>query len=140
MTPEKIVAVARAQVGTPFRHQGRLPGKALDCAGLVVHVAASLGVDYIDRKGYPTLPYGGLLESVLDAQPGLRRILPSTVRPANGDVLLMRFKGDPQHLAICAGETIIHAWAEPGAVAENDFTDLWRRRVVRIYEFVGVER
>lgn len=140
MKPEKIIAAARAQIGTPFRHQGRVAGKALDCAGLIVQVAASLGLEYIDRQGYPTRPYGGLLESALDDQPCLRRVMPSTMRPMPGDVLLMKFAKDPQHLAICAGDTIIHAWAEPGCVAENNFTDIWRGRVVRIYEFTGAEQ
>ena len=41
MTSADIIAIARACLGTPFRHQGRIPGVALDCAGLVVAVAAA---------------------------------------------------------------------------------------------------
>lgn len=136
ITPESIVAAARAHVGTPFRHQGRLPGKALDCAGLVIMTARAIGLNPNDRTGYPRRPFSGLMESVLDAQPCLRRV---EREPQAGDVLLLRFEGDPQHLAICAGETIIHAWAQPGVVAENDFTADWRRRMVRVYEFREVE-
>jgi hypothetical protein len=51
----------------------------------------------------------------------------------------MRFSGDPQHLAICAGDTIIHAWQTVGKVAEHRFTDEWKSRVVRVYEFTGAE-
>ncbi|MBK8745664.1 MAG: peptidase P60, partial [Propionivibrio sp.] len=38
-----ILAAARACIGTPFVHQGRIPGLALDCAGLVVAVAQAIG-------------------------------------------------------------------------------------------------
>jgi cell wall-associated NlpC family hydrolase len=53
MTTDDIIAAARRAVGTPFRHQGRTPGVALDCAGLALYVAAENGVDTIDHEGYP---------------------------------------------------------------------------------------
>lgn len=134
MTGEQIVAAARACVGTPFRHLGRVPGKALDCAGLAVSVARELGLAVDDRDAYGRSPANGLLEAMLDAQPCLRRVFRA---PQAGDLLLMRFSGDPQHLAVCAGDTIIHAWSTVGKVAEHRFTDIWQARVVRVYEFVG---
>lgn len=133
MTPEAIVAAARAALGTPFVHQGRQVGRALDCAGLVIHVAREIGAEYLDVDGYSTHPSQGLLESALDAQPCLERVAPSA-RQA-GDVLLMRFAGDPQHLAICAGETIVHAYANVGAVCEHRLSDIWASRIVRVYRF-----
>lgn len=143
MTPTAIIAAARAEVGTPFRHQGRMAGKALDCAGLVCHVAASLGIEYVDQSGYSKRPSQGLLESALDSQPCLVRV--SVTEMQAGDVLLMRFTGDPQHLAIYAGwsdvyqgDGIIHAWLQARKVAENLLTDEWRGRIVRVYRFVGV--
>ena len=136
MTPDDIITAARACLGTPFRHLGRIPGKALDCAGLAVSVALALGLEVDDREAYGRTPANGLLETMLDAQPGLGRVFRA---PQEGDLLLMRFTGDPQHLAICAGDTIIHAWMTVGKVAEHRFTDQWKARVVRVYEFVGVE-
>ena len=133
MTRDDIIAAARDLIGTPFVHQGRLPHIALDCAGLVVAVAQAVGVEYIDQTGDSRSPSGGLLESALDDQPGITRILPADRQP--GDVLLMRFSGDPQHLAILAGTTIIHAYEAPGLVCEHDLTDLWARRIVRVYRF-----
>ena len=96
MTPDAIVSAARALIGTPFVHQGRIPGRALDCAGLVVAVAQAVGVEYIDQTGYSCNPSGGLLEAALDGQPGIERVPTSDRVP--GDILLMRFSGDPQHL------------------------------------------
>ena len=136
MTRDDIITAARDCLGTPFVHQGRIPGRALDCAGLIVAVAQSIGVEYVDQTGYSRSPSGGLLEAALDGQPGIMRIAPAD--RAAGDVLLMRFSGDPQHLAILAGTTIIHAWEAPGLVCEHDLTDLWGRRIVRVYRFRGL--
>lgn len=140
MNAQMIVAAARAELGTPFRHQGRIPGKALDCAGLVVAVAAALGADYVDQQGYSRHPSDGLLESALDAQPCLERVALADMQP--GDVLLMRFAGDPQHLAIHAGfsdsgqsETIIHAEIRARKVCEHRLSDEWRGCIVRVYRF-----
>lgn len=143
MTANEIIAAARAEVGTPFRHQGRIAGKALDCAGLVCHVANVLGMDYCDQQGYSRHPSQGLLESALEDQPCLVRVSLSDMQA--GDVLLMRFSCDPQHLSIHAGwndayrdDGIIHAWLQARKVSENRLTDEWRGRIVRVYRFAGV--
>jgi len=133
MTAAEIIAAARFCLDTPFKHQGRIPGRALDCAGVAAYVAHANGADYIDQSGYGRSPSGGLLESALDAQPCLVRV-PLAERQS-GDVLLMRFEGDPQHLSICAGETIIHAYAQVRKVCEHGLTDEWQRRIVRVYRF-----
>lgn len=135
MTPDAIVAVARAQLGTPFRHQGRLPGIALDCAGLVVVVADQLGLPHADQTGYARQPSGGRLEAALASQPGLVRI---DGEPQAGDVLLMRFSGMPQHLGICTDDTLIHAWEAAGKVVEHRLDTVWRRRIVAVYRFIEV--
>lgn len=137
MTAAEIIAAARACVGTPFRHQGRQAGVGLDCAGVAVHVASAMGCAVIDQAGYGDQPTQGMLAAMLDAQDFLRRVTDDAARP--GDVLLMRFKGEPQHLAILAGETMIHAWEAPGRCCEHVLDVKWRARIVRVYRFVGVE-
>lgn len=132
---ERIVAYARECVETPFRHQARLPGIAIDCAGVICHVMDRLGLPYQEMQGYPRQPYAGMLEQVLDSQPHLVRIAREEMMP--GDVLLMRFKGDPQHLAILSDGMIIHAYADAGKCCEHDFTGPWPGRVVRVYRIVG---
>jgi len=72
-----IIAAARACLETPFVHQGRLPGQALDCAGLIIQVAKTLGLEHVDHSGYARLPGNGLLESALDNQPGITRVTPA---------------------------------------------------------------
>ena len=130
--PEKILISARGAIGIPFRHQGR-SDNGLDCAGLVVRCADSAGLDYFDQGDYPRRPGGSRLETALDAQPCLVRVQVSCAQP--GDVLLIRFMSDPQHLAIHAGSTMIHAWEKVGKVCEHSL-DEWRSgKVVRAYRF-----
>ena len=143
MTRDDIISAARSEIGTPFRHQGRLSGKALDCAGLIIMVAKAIGAEYIDFTGYSRHPSDGLLESALDAQSCLDRVALADMQA--GDVLLMRFNSDPQHLAIFAGhspvyqaEGIVHAWLQARKVCEHVLTDEWRGRIVRVYRFAGV--
>ena len=133
MTGADVVAAATTLLGTPFVHQGRLPGKALDCAGVVVATASALGIAHTDVVAYGRIPALGILRAVLDSQPELVSVSPADLQP--GDVLLMRFKKEPQHLAIFAGKTIIHAWQVIGRVVQHDFDSAWCRRVVAAYRF-----
>ena len=128
-----VVTLARECVGTPFRHQGRVPGRGLDCAGLIIHVASALGVEYLDEQGYSRHPHLGRLQAALDAQPCFE-VVDSM---ESGDVLLMKFRKEPTHLAIYTGETIIHAYEQIGAVCEHRMDAEWLSRVVRIYRFRG---
>lgn len=131
MTQDDILAIARSQLGTPFRHQGRVSGKALDCAGLAAYVARQLGAEYNEWPGYGRTPHRGLLQSVLDAQPCLLRV--SDRQP--GDILLMKWNKEPMHVAICAGDTVIHAYESVGKVCEHDLTPDWQARIVAVYRF-----
>lgn len=131
MTADKLIASARACIGTRFQHQGRIPGMALDCAGLIIFVAADNGAEYRDVQGYSRTPSHQQLKGALDDQPCL---IPVDVRQP-GDVLLMRFTGDPQHLALFAGQTIIHSYEGAGQVCEHDLDAAWAARIVRAYRF-----
>lgn len=133
---EAILTAARQCLGTPFRHQGRLVGIGLDCAGVLIHVADQIGFGYLDVAGYGRTPRQGQLEQALDDQPALQRV--SLADRQSGDVLLMRFNSDPQHLAVCAGETVIHAYEHVGKCCEHRLSDLWVARIVRVYRFTGV--
>ena len=136
MTSDDIISAARSCIGTPFRHQGRIKSTALDCAGLVVSVASDLGIEYIDVPDYGRDPYQGLLQSTLADQPNLDAVPRDEMQ--SGDVLLMRFGRDPQHLAIYTGSTIIHSYDNVGMACEHDMTDVWRRRIVAVYRFRGL--
>lgn len=131
MTAADIINAARTALDTPFQHQGRIAGLALDCAGLIVHVARTLDIAYIDVPAYGRSPHQGLLQATLDSNDC---IAPVALRQA-GDILLMRFTNEPQHLAICAGDTMIHSYLNVGKVCEHRLSSMWAERIVAVYRF-----
>ena len=133
--PDAIVAAARTWLGTPWRHQGRLRGVAVDCAGLVVGVGRELGLLAFDTRAYGRLPDGQRLRALCDAH-----LDPKPVAGiAPGDVLLLRFTRHPQHLALAGDRgapfSLIHAYAEAGACVEHGADAKWLRRIVAAYSF-----
>lgn len=135
MKSSAIIESARECIGTPFQHQGRIVGLALDCAGVAVHVFNGVGCAVDEPDAYSRMPNNSMLEYWADRQPFLTRV--ST--PQAGDILLMRFTGEPQHVAVFTGENIIHAYESIGRVVENLLDDKWRKRIVRVYRFKGIQ-
>jgi cell wall-associated NlpC family hydrolase len=132
---DQVEAAARECIGTPFRHLGRIVGRGLDCIGVVIHCAQSLGADHWTSESYGRNPNGGILEAALDAQPCLEIV---TDRQP-GDILLMRFNTEPQHVAVYTAEdTIIHGYESVGIVCEHRLSGVWAARIVKIYRFRGV--
>lgn len=121
-----IVAAARQYLGVRFHHQGRSTA-GMDCAGLVVLAHADAGRPVVDAVGYGRNPYQLTLVRTL-AQ-SFDRVL----RPEPGDVLLMAFASEPQHLAIYTGRTIIHSYEKAGKVIEHRFAQVWQARVRGVY-------
>ena len=141
MTRDDILTAARDVVGTPFRHQGRIAGKGLDCAGLLVHVARTVGVEPIQREGYARLPTYGQLEATLqeNVDAGILVAVPvADLLP--GDMVLMKFEGEgaARHLGIVGDGTLIHSWAVVRRVCEHTLDDVWRRRIIAGFRFAGV--
>lgn len=132
-TPETIVAIARGYVGTPFRHQGRIPGLALDCAGVVVCVAKALGLEgEFKEVPYGRYPHAATLQRICEEH--MDRI--TLYGP--GDVLLMAWEAEPQHLAIASDIGVIHSYAKARAVVEHVLDPLWRSRIRAAYRFRGL--
>ena len=119
-TRSEVGAEARTWIGTPWVHQQRTKGVAVDCAGLVIGVARALGLvapDF-DIGGYARSPDGSLLD-LCDQY--MRRITQAEMQP--GDVLVMSIERDPQHMGILGdyrhgGLSLIHAASVPGRVVE----------------------
>lgn len=117
-TRQRILELARECLETPFQHQGRIPGKGLDCVGLIRYPAVVLDLldppnadvlDYTARPN-PDQMYNHLV-TYFDP------IQESDLIP--GDFLWMQ-SPNPQHLALFAGETIIHAMSRaPFKVTEH---------------------
>lgn len=125
--------VARAWIGTPFRHQGRA-AHGLDCVGLVVLACAAVGRPVDDVTSYGRDPHAGLLEQHLGA--ALRRV---AREPRPGDVVACAFPAVVRHVGIVGehplgGLSLIHTWSRVGRVVEHVFDAQWRRRVRGVYE------
>ncbi len=131
---EEMVAAAREYLGTPFRHQGRLLGVGVDCAGVVVHAVRSCGIDVDDVVGYGPTPNKGLLEQTLESHSALINVNKTEI--ASGDILLMSFAREPQHLAIFTGDGIVHAYEAAGKCCEHGLDHAWRSRIVQAYRVV----
>lgn len=133
---QRLVARARAMVGTPWHHQGRAPGAGIDCVGLLVEAGRAEGLRVIDSTLYGDHPDPGELEQHLEAN--CDRV---TGEPHPADIvrMWMRRRSDPVHAALWTGEgTIIHAFRANGAgeVREDPiehwlerFVDFWRYRI-----------
>ena len=127
-----IVAAARACLGTPFRHQGRSPGVALDCAGLAVVALKSAGVDIHAPANYSRTPHDGRLRAMIEIQRGLRFVPRDDMQA--GDVLLIKIGNEPSHVGICAGDgNIIHAYEQVGKVVEHRLDAAWQAQIVAVY-------
>ena len=139
---DRAIAEARAWLGTPWHHQAALKGVGCDCAGLVRGVGSSLGLmaagddapAWRQFAGYTREPEPRRMLKALDLFMDRR---PRGEQPQRGDVLIMRFDRAPQHLAILAGETIIHADGAVGRVVEHRLSPDWRARVVAAWSFRG---
>jgi len=132
MDSQKIIDAARACIDTPFHHQGRVPGTGLDCIGLVVVALSAAGMDVRDRQDYSVRPDGNKLVEAIVEHGG--RVV-DCIAPA--DILLFRYDGQPQHVAIATSEnTMIHSFAPVGRVVETSVGAYWKRRLLRIYRFI----
>lgn len=147
-TRSEIVAEARRWIDTPYMPQARLRGVGVDCGGLIGGVAVAVGIVRLDwwqrefdpmHGGYSRMPSGDTLRTICD-----RFLMPiERCDVAPGDVVLMRFESDPQHLAIVAdyahgGLSVVHALNRVGAVREHRLSAVWLERVVGAYAFPGV--
>lgn len=111
MTRAEVVAEARSWIGTPWTHQQRAKGVAVDCAGLIIGVARALSLvaPGFDIQGYVRVPDGSLLARCNEA---MTRIDKATMQP--GDVLVVATDNEPAHMGILGdyrhgGLSLIHA-------------------------------
>jgi cell wall-associated NlpC family hydrolase len=144
-TRTEIIETARRCVDTPFRHQGRLVGVGLDCAGVLVYIGrqhpALQPAPEFNPTAYSRFPnqveVRRHLRSALDPVPNI-----ADRRPA--DVLLLVDNEQAAHMGILARaesgeyETLIHATEREGKVVEHILDDFWLRRICAVYRFRGL--
>lgn len=127
----RVIAAARAAIGTPFRAQGRDAGDAMDCLGLIAHVAAALGRT-VDIPPYALIGRHDSLERGL-VDHGLIRVPAADAMP--GDVLVLALDAEQRHLALKTERGVIHAHRGLGRVVEHRLPMSWRRLICGVYRF-----
>lgn len=144
VTRAQVLQAARGWLGTPFHHQARLKGVGVDCIGLLIGVARELGIvppDF-DVPPYARTPDGLTLLAGADLH---MHHLGLDVPLQPGQVIMLAFGGDPQHVGILGdyrhgGLSIIHAAsnAQPGRVIETRYMPSRTMRFVAAFELPGV--
>ena len=125
------------------KHQACLKGVAADCLGLIGGVAIELGIyggrewaSDPDLHNYGRQPDPKVLIAACDRY--LDRIAIATATLA--DILVMRFKVDPQHFALISQVNpmyLIHAYAQVRRVVENG-VKVSGATIVCAYRFRGI--
>jgi hypothetical protein len=138
VTAADVVAAARSHLGTRWQHQGRLPGVALDCAGLVITVARQLGLvaEDFDINGYVRVPDGTMLAW---CNKHMQRVPTLEL----GAVLSLIVHREPQHLGIVGdyrhgGWSLIHAASNAGRVIETRLMICSTMRIAGAWRLPGV--
>lgn len=139
MNRQQIIEYARGQVGTPYHHQARLPGVALDCIGLVTATLDHFGLPWKEVPGYRPVPDGKLLVEHVS-----RWLDPVDRAPQPGDVGVFWFASPslPTHTGIFSdlgGLGLIHTYTRVRRVVEVQLDEYWQKRLHSVYSFRGVE-
>lgn len=139
---EEIVEEARSWLDTPFRHQGRKKGVAIDCAGIVEAIAYKFNLTngyeiYTPeevRLKYSRVP-DGALEQLINTF--MDRVEPEERQP--GDVALISWSRLPQHVAVFSSKTtIIHAYMPARKVVEVSFSPPMQKVTVGYFKYKGL--
>ena len=137
-----VIAQARSLLGVRFLHQGRDAEHGLDCLGLLLVVAANMGICFggkhpleIDVPNYRTKPDTDFLQAQL-----ARHLLPvSRLELRASDIILLEIDGQPQHLAVLSDYPVphalgmIHAYAVARKVVEHRYDAYWRKATRAAY-------
>jgi len=123
---------AAKYIGTPYRHQGRVPSIGLDCAGVLICALRDAGQAVNDCRSYPQVPPRNLLQATIESN-GLQEV--TRGQPQDGDVLLfwMRNKRLVIHCGICTnnGRDMIHV--ESSRKVEAVPMQLWTHQLAKVF-------
>jgi cell wall-associated NlpC family hydrolase len=135
VTRKEFVDEARSWLDTPYQHQGRLKGVGVDCIGLLVCVAHTLGLSTADMRDYGRRP-DGRLRPMLEAH-----LEPVPVLDAQAaDVALFAWQAVPIHVGILtAPDHVIHAYLPNRKVIETRIDEKMRAQMAFAYHIPGVE-
>tara|TARA_R100001086_G_scaffold217062_1_gene133375 strand:- start:52 stop:498 length:447 start_codon:yes stop_codon:yes gene_type:complete len=143
-TRQQIADVAKSYLGTPWLHQGRAKGKAIDCIGLLVGIAKEIGYPVRDREGYPLYPddVSSLLLEIIEEHK-----LKRTTEVKKGNILVFRIGRAkfPSHVGVLVEEPdMVHAMnfrsksMKLFTVRQHIYAGPWVGRTHSIWEVPGV--
>jgi NlpC/P60 family putative phage cell wall peptidase len=130
--PDRLIAVARSWLGTPYHDQASLAGVACDCLGL----ARGVWREVVGPEPFPIPPYSrdwsesGPRE-VLAA--GARRMMPEIAPADASPSALILFGMIPRAISkhveiLTSPDTFVHAYGRRGVI-EEPLAPTWRRRI-----------
>jgi hypothetical protein len=126
-----IVRAARACLGTRCRAQGRVPGLALDCIGVAIAAAKGAGLSFEVPHDYALAADN---RARLMAGLAAAGCVPRDGEPLPGDLALVAVAPAQPHLAVCCGDTFVHAHFGLGRVVEAPLPPEWPRACWRFPE------
>ena len=135
---QRVVAVARSWLGTPYHDQASLRGVGCDCLGL----ARGVWREVVGPEPFPIPPYSrdwgetGPREVLAE---GARYMMPEIASCDAGPGALVLFRMTPRaiakHVGILTGPGIfLHAYERNGVI-EEALTPSWRRRIAFAFLF-----
>jgi len=124
MSRERVLAVARSWLGTPWHHKARVRGVGVDCAQLLIAVYAEAGLfDAFDPGDYPI---DCMLHDSSELALGwCQKFGRPTDNPQPGDAILWRFGRSYSHTGIVVdwpqdgARSVLHAFRPFGQVCET---------------------
>lgn len=129
-----IVAAARSYIGTPYAHQGRVPGLALDCLGVLLALTKELGLANVTVQGYSLPPDPVRLRE--ETRRHMEEIQFGALAPA--DVITFDIAGRETHYGLItqmAPGAFVHAYGPVGRVVEQTLNPVWLRRLRGCWRF-----
>jgi hypothetical protein len=152
ITRAQVIEAARDWVDTPFQHQGRVKGRAVDCVGLVLCVCEELGAAgaSLTPESWTRLPqytnYGPMPFQRQVFDECMRRLIKRPWKDGfkPGDVLSLRVPTEPCHVAIVSGVNgvpyMIHAYGGSRMKCSEHVLDVkWQNRIAGVFTIPGVE-
>lgn len=147
---QRLVAAARSWMGTPYVHQHRTKGQAVDCVGLIIGAGLEADVlptwspeDWAPHSAYGRAPNPEHMSRAIRQFLSPLDLDRAEAAPDSA-VAFMGWRDHlPMHLAIMATapdgrRTMIHAFAHIGRVVEHGFDGEWPSRVVSWWRYPGV--
>ena len=136
--PNRVIAIARSWLGTPYHDQASLRGVGCDCLGL----ARGVWREVVGSEPFPIPPYSrdwgetGPREVLAE---GARRMMIEVETAAAGPGALVVFRMKPRaiakHVGILTGPaTFLHAYERLGVI-EEPLIPYWRRRIAFAFLF-----